>query len=265
MDKFSIDIPEIFYDLIGIFFPGFFLYFCSTLILPKDTFAALLKQPFMNEIVAAIFLVYLSGHAIYSLSSVFVSRLFTVLSGNPRFTLLGKPLSSKQKFFNKHFLLEDINHDKYFMETVTKGIQTHTKINDFDLKKQENIDIAFEHCRNYVMEKTSRNYSIIRKEQAYGEMARGIIFVCFVCIVGILVINFYYSPVEHFWLVLAFLFLTLITFSFRYGQARHIDPIFIFSTFCTLISEKNGIEVERRIITKINYNEKEIFPERRAW
>jgi hypothetical protein len=240
MDNFTFDIPEIFYDLIGIFIPGFFLFLGISVILPRENYNDFISESFLNSTIVTLFLIYLSGHAIYSLSTVIIARVFRKLSGNPKFTLLGKSLTKRQQNFNKYFLMEEIDHDKYFSETVERGVKLHTDITDFDIKKSENMDIAYEHCRNFIMENAKKNYAIVRKEQAYGEMSRGIILVCFICLFLLIVLKIFTDDISSFVSKLLFFVLCIVCFSYRYGQARHVDPIFVYSTFCTFI--KKGFE-----------------------
>ena len=102
---------------------------------------------------------------------------------------------------------------------------------------KDSMDTAFEICRNYVMEKSIRRASVIRKEQAYGEMSRGIILVALVSMIWIIIKQIFGESTQYF-LSTFFIFLfSLVCFSYRYIQARRINPVFIYSTFCSLVNE----------------------------
>jgi hypothetical protein len=131
----------------------------------------------------------------------------------------------------------------YFKKNIEKGIKELTGDNSFELSKDDNIHVGYEICRNYVMEKANRA-GIIRKEQAYGEMSRGIIFVSVISIIWIIIKQFFVkTPIQNFWYVFGFIVFCLICFSYRYIQARRVAPVFIFSLFCSLVNEKDDYKV----------------------
>lgn len=236
MENTNFNIPEFFYDLIAVLLPGVFALGYTYLLFPDmfNSFVGL--YPYLNNIFALLFIAYILGHISYSLSSELVVPVFSFLSGNPIKTLLGKPIKKYQKKFNKHFLREVIEHDEYFTTNVTKGIKKYTGDKSFDLNVGENIDVAYEFCRNFIIEKASRNYTTIRKEQAYGELSRSIILISLIAIVSLVVNCFSCNTVDYWWIKLGTTLLVLVSFTFRYGQVRHTAPIFIFSTFCTFLS-----------------------------
>lgn len=239
METTNFSIPEFFYDLIAILIPGVFAMGYTYLLFPEIATTLTTTYPYLNNIFAFLVVAYIIGHCAYSLSSEFVVPIYRFLSGNPINTLLGKPIKSYQKKFNKYFLREEIEHDVYFTTNVTKGIKKYTGDSTFDLQKSENIDIAYEFCRNFIIEKASKNYTTIRKEQAYGELSRSIILISIISIFALL-INLIFFTTTNFWGIKFFAnFLVFVSFTFRYGQVRHTAPIFIFSTFCTFLTMSN--------------------------
>lgn len=245
MEKITNSIPELFYDLIGIFIPGLYLYFSFLLIYDQKAISQLLNKSFLNEAVFTILLIYISGHIVYTFSSYAVAKSFNRFGGNPITTLLGSPKSEKNKKFDRIiFIGVADDKDGYFKRNVEKGIRALTNDNTFSLTKEDgsanidNILIAFEFCRNYIMEKTISRSGTIRKEQSYGEMSRGIILVAFIGIVWICIKQISGNYVNHFWYLLMFFVLSFIAFTFRYVQVRRINPFFIYSTFCFLINDK---------------------------
>jgi hypothetical protein len=235
MEKTNFNIPEFFYDLIAVLLPGIFTLGYIYFLFPEIFNVFVRLYPHLNNIFALLLISYILGQISYSLSSELIAPLFTVLSGNPIKTLLGKPIKNYQKRFNKYFLREVIEHDKYFVANVTKGIKKYTGNKKFDLDVGENIDIAYEFCRNFIIEKASRNYTTIRKEQAYGELSRSIILTSLIALLSLMFNGFSSKTVDHWWLKLVITILVLVSFIFRYGQVRYTAPIFIFSTFCTFL------------------------------
>lgn len=239
METTNFSIPEFFYDLIAVLIPGVFALGYTYLLFPEISGTLTTIYPNLNNVAALLFIAYLIGHSAYSLSSEFIAPMFSFLSGNPIKTLLGKPIKNHQKNFNKHFLREVIEHDTYFINNVTKGIIKYTGDTNFDLVIAENMDIAYEFCRNFIIEKASKNYTTIRKEQSYGELSRSIILISIISFFALLINGIFYTTTNFWWTKLFINLLIFISFTFRYGQVRHTAPIFIFSTFCTFLSINN--------------------------
>lgn len=238
MEKITDNLPEFFYDLIGLFIPGFYFYFCLSLIYDSVTVQKILQISFINETVLVLLLIYLSGHIIYSFSNYFVVKIFSFLVGVQTYILLGQEQTKIQKFFNKLLLVSKIKEgNNYFKKNIERKIRELTADNSFELTKSNRV-IAFEFCRNYLRENFPRTANIVRKEQAYGEMSRGIIFVSFVSIVWI-TIQYFLIPIDHFLYALLFYIFSLICFSYRYNQARYVVPLFIYSTFCSITKHNN--------------------------
>lgn len=243
MDKIVDSLPEFFYDLIGIFVPGFYLYFCYAIIYDQKVISELFEGSVLNETVATIFITYLAGHCIYTLSSYFVAKTFDRLTGNPIKILLGHTKTKGQRFVDRAFFIGVVSEDDHFKKNVEKCIGQLTKDVTFTLSnedgsaKLDKITVAYEICRNYVMENAKKRAGIIRKEQAYGEMARGIVFVSFFSSIWLTIKQTFGNSNGNFWPIFGFLLVSLVCFMFRYAQARRISPLFIYSTFCHLISE----------------------------
>lgn len=239
MEASNFSIPEFFYDLIAILIPGVFALVYTYLLFPEIADVITVTYPYLNNVFTLLVIAYIIGHSAYSLSSEFVVPIFRFLSGNPINTLLGRPIKKHQKKFNKYFLHEVIEHDVYFTTNVTKGIIKYTGDKTFDLKVAENIDIAYEFCRNFIIEKASKNYTTIRKEQSYGELSRSIILISIVYFFALIINVIFFTTTSYWWLKAFINLLIFISFTFRYGQVRHTAPIFIFSTFCTFLTISN--------------------------
>jgi len=242
----NFSIPEFFYDLIAILFPGIFTLGVGYLIFPEILVSLIETYPYLNNIFIFLFIAYIIGHISYSLSSEIIAPTFNFLSGNPTKTLLGKEIKKRQKNFNKYFLREVIEHDDYFTKNVKKGIEKYTDYKNFDFSKGENIDIGYEFCRNFIVEKASKNYTSIRKEQSYGELSRSIILITLLFAIGMIITQIISGSISFFWIKLGINLIVLLSFVFRYGQARHTAPIFIFSTFCTFLEVSNFEQKENK-------------------
>jgi hypothetical protein len=239
METTNFSIPEFFYDLIAILIPGIFAMGYTYFLFPEIADTLTITYPYLNNVFGLLIIAYIIGHSSYSLSSEFVVPIFRFLSGNPIKTLLGKPIKNYQKKFNKYFLREVIEHDAYFTTNVTKGVIKYTGDTTFDLNVAENTDIAYEFCRNFIIEKASKNYTTIRKEQAYGELSRSIILISLIAFFALLINCIFFTTTNYWWLKLLVNLLVFVSFTFRYGQVRHTAPIFIFSTFCTFLTINN--------------------------
>ena len=77
-EKIGESLPELFYDLIGIFIPGFYLYFCLSLIYSQEQLSKIVEVSFLNKTVLAIFIIYFFGHIIYTFSSLFIDRVISL-------------------------------------------------------------------------------------------------------------------------------------------------------------------------------------------
>lgn len=247
MDKALDSLPELFYDVLAIFIPGFYCYFCFSLIYEKENLSKVVAIPLINETIDALIMVYLLGFVVYFLSSYIIARIFRFLFGDPRFILLGSIPNKRQEFLNKYFLEE---HSVSTIEHYKKNVEIRIRfiLKDANYEVLKNLDPAFELCRNYVMEKGTRSISI-RKEQAYGEMSRGIVLISLISLIILFIYTGYYGNiVNNYWFVFGLFSFSLITFSFRYGQARHINPIFIYNTFISAV-ELNSNPNEKKIIS----------------
>lgn len=245
MDKALDSLPELFYDLLAIFIPGFYCYYCFSLIYGQENLNNIVGVPLINETIAGLIMVYLLGFVVYFLSSYIIAKFFKVLFGDPKFTLLGSELGKRQNFLNKHFLEEQSSiMVEHYRTNVERGIRFVLKNSEYILK--DNLDPAYELCRNYVMERGTRS-TTIRKEQAYGEMSRGIVLVSLISLIVLFIIT---GPlgivVNNYWFVLGLFIFSFVTFSYRYGQARHINPIFIYSTFISSVELNNEKEYEQK-------------------
>lgn len=244
MERISRGLPELFYDLIGIFIPGFYLYFSLSLIYSQETLTIIQRFSFVNEYISTILLVYIAGHLVYTFSTIFIAKVFNILGGNPTYLLLGEPYLKRQETFNRVFLREVIDsNNPYYIETIQNAIRQQTGNKYFMIKDFPNRDIAYEYCRNFVMEKTTNRSANIRKEQAYGEMARGIIFVNLLSLLLLFIKELWIEQTSGFLFIVCFFTASLVAFGFRYGQARHISPVFIYSTFCSIINRSSDLEI----------------------
>lgn len=240
MEKIGDNLPELFYDIIGLFIPGFYFYFCVSLIYTNEAILKIIHLSFINETVLVLLLTYLAGHIIYSFSNYFIVKIFAFFVGTQNFILLGLKQTKIQKKCNQFLLVSKIDDgNDYYRLNIEKKIREITKDQTFNINRK-NYVIAFEFCRNYIRENSPRAANVIRKEQAYGEMSRGIVFVSLVSVV-ILVFQNWYTPINHFINILEFYLFSLICFSYRYNQARYVVPLFIYSTFCSLYLDNKSV------------------------
>lgn len=238
MDKALDSLPELFYDLIAIFIPGFYCYYCFSLMYGQETLTNAIGITSINETITSLVIIYLVGFILYFFSSYFIARIFNFFFGDPKFILLGAKLNKRHQFLNRYFLSEN-SYDtvNFYKSNIELRIRHLTDNESFELK--DNLDPAFEICRNYVMGKLFRS-TTIRKEQAYGEMSRAIVLVSLVSIVWLLIITTFYGiVVTNFNYIMIFYVFSFITFSFRYGQAKHINSVFIYSSFISAVELKN--------------------------
>lgn len=245
MDRALDSLPELFYDLIAIFIPGFYCYYCFSLMYSQETLSNVIGFSAINETLAGLIVIYLLGFIVYFFSSYFIARIFNFILGDPRFLLLGEKPNKRYELVNKYFLSEKSKDiADYYKTNVEKRIRL--LMNDKTFTVKNNLDPAYEFCRNYVMEKRNRS-TTIRKEQAYGEMSRGIVLVSLVSIIWLLIITIFFGTIiTNFWYIFFLYIFSFVTFSFRYGQAKHINPIFIYSTFISVVELKDNKTDEKK-------------------
>ena len=184
-------------------------------------------------------------HLIYSLSSLVVAKGFGFLLGKPKQYLLVGPEKKKkgkkkETEIKRHIVLNRIlflgmpASESFFKEYVDEGIQRLTGDPGFTVQEKQNLSVAYEFCRNWVMEKTLNRAVFIRKEQAYGEMARGLTLVGFLFIILVVLKIMVLGGERALWFQLGAHIIFFLGFSFRYAQARNIDPYLVYMTFCVL-------------------------------
>lgn len=234
-------IPELFYDLLSILMPGLYLliaiYFAKKEIVESLTNAGII-HPTLTVIVVA----YLLGFLLYSVSSFFVAKRFTTLLGNPsQLLLLGDP-SEKYYKRNQQYFMGVPATSKHLREGVEDGVR-QLRGQSFRIT-EENINEVFEYCRNYVMERSARRAISIRKEQAYGEMCRSMVVISFTLLLLLPIFKWWIGvPEKWFWWQLGVHAIFLVSFTYRYGQARLIAPYLIYATFTVMMGPSSGSEL----------------------
>ena len=235
-------LPELFYDLLGIFVPGLYL-LVATFFVHKPIVRELLAEPLIHPAVTGLILAYLFGYLLYSISSLIVAKPFSAVLGQPTHFLL--PGASTDKYLRRHRLLFlGVPPMADLLATrVAKGIQQLH--DDFDFRiSQANIDIVYELCRNYVMERSARRAIAIRKEQTYGEMSRAVVLISILALSALIIAHNVPSVVvEHFWPQLVVHFVFLVAFAFKYAQARIVGPLFIYVTFSVMVADRTRYSI----------------------
>lgn len=219
-------IPEGFYDLLGILFPGISL----------NALLAGLKMPLFSakipgnifELLSFLLVSYILGHLLYSASTILLPRLAGWLTQDPRLQMLhpkqddGYPLA------------------ELFAITGNAGNELTRRIRQkWKLPSSFPTTVAlYELCRNYVHVKDKERANFIRKEMAYGELARSLVLVCFI---GLSLV--WFSPLrrERITLYAVLLFGSMLVFFWRYLHAREINAALVYFNFLVL----RGEEVER--------------------
>jgi pimeloyl-ACP methyl ester carboxylesterase len=250
--QISEGIPELFYDLLSILTPGVYLLVAVTLLFGGASLEWISNVPGLHPTLVAFFTAYVAGHLIYSFSSITVAKLFIFLSGQPIHDLLitTQPPTWRDRLhgkMNQLFFIGFPRNNRDLASLVERAIQRITHNPSFKLTGTADLNVAYELCRNYVMERTARRALAIRKEQAYGEMARGGVFVTLTAVLFICIILLF-KP-EGMWGIppkleqflpyqLAGHMVALVGFAYRYAQARGINPLLIYSTFSVLLEEE---------------------------
>jgi hypothetical protein len=167
------------------------------------------------------------GHGLYAASNFAVPLVFNRFTVSPRITMLGLDEhgnSAPSKFFR-------VKSDSESVSLLLRHIKEKWNIPGQALDPT----LYYELCRNYVHVKDSRRGTFIRKEQAYGELARSMTFGAFLwtgliwlCQVDILD-RVCYAGVA---------FLVILVFGWRYSHSRHIDGVFVYSNFIVLRQEE---------------------------
>lgn len=227
-------IPELFYDLLSILMPG--LYFLISLhFIHPDAVGRLRTDVVIHPAVTVIILAYLLGYFLYSISSIIVVKPFERLLGQPaHFLLLSDPSG---KFLQRHrqLFIGVPDHSSYLRGSVERTLR-HLLGNSSFRIDETNISLVYEYARNFVMEKSARRAVSIRKEQAYGEMSRALVVIS-LALLGLAPIFYLTEGRLEAGLAIqtAIHFAFLVTFSFRYAQARLINPYLVYVTFSIMI------------------------------
>ena len=215
-DKALSSIPELFYDLIAIVLPGYavliFLYFFV------DDRIAIETPGGWVQGLGHIFIAYLVGHLLYSLSIETVAVAANRFYGSPRVSEL---LETQSAGSNHRRNLEP-SFSPSFRDLLRKEITLKWGLAEADIDAQ----MFYELCRHYVAMRAPDRARVIRKEQAYGELSRSLVLVGL--ITGILSIFFALTPVIP--TALSCLAAGFIAWR-RYLQARKIDAFFVYLVF----------------------------------
>ena len=238
MDKAVDKIPELIYDLLSIFVQGLYLKIAIYVFAQSLTLDQIIPfDLFFDSSVIAFILIYFFGQIVYSFSNMLMPPAFSFLFGSPLRLLLLSPSSQKprHKRMNKFFLMGIPGQNEILQKSVEDRLKKLTRNANFSIS--EDINLTFEICRNYVMEKTIRRSVYITKEQAFGEMSRGVVFVSLIFMIA-LAIKTVLASVPYFWTKEILAFIIVVCFSYRYLQSRYILPYFIYALVTTL-SEEN--------------------------
>lgn len=205
-------IPELFFDIIGIFIPGALLY------LGLDFMGLEFGIRSLNGIastVIIILIIYVTGHFLYAISTITIAKLANRVEYSRKEEWLDLGVKSDISPDSKQLLLQKIS-EKWKIP-LENGID----------KKA-----AYEFCRNYIHVRNNERASFIRKEQAYGELARSMPVVSIVWTMY-LWISSPESMITNL-LITSFFMLVFIFFFWRYLQARRIDAMFVYFGFLVL-------------------------------
>ena len=227
MNTFSSTIPELFYDLIGIFIPGGYLFGSIYVALQLREITVGVDFGATGNTFGILLAMYVLGHVVYSLGSITTAKLFAFLLGQPSgFLLSSTPPRRGHAFLHKMLFIGTPIDNSFLRKSVTQSIQrVCTLSNSTDIVSKDPY-LAYEIARNYIMEHSRNRAAFIRKEQAYGEMARGIVTSSVICIVLIGLLR------PSFWVwQLATHSVACVGFTFRYAQARFISPYYIYLNF----------------------------------
>ena len=213
-------IPELFFDIIGIFIPGAILYI--GLYIMGFRYQVQNINDFILT-VSIILIIYISGHFLYAISTITIAKSADHIQYSRKKEWLDLDVNSEITKEIKKLLIQKIGQ-KWNMP-IENGIDQKA---------------AYEFCRNYIHTRNIERASFIRKEQAYGELARSMPIVSIVWL-----LYFWISSTNSLLINLAISSIIIMIFVFffwRYLQARKIDAMFVYFNFLVLEEQENKSE-----------------------
>jgi hypothetical protein len=210
-DVFSV-IPEFFFDIIGMFIPGVTLILAFTWMDMQIDLNLYLQK---YEVFVILLISYLTGHILYGLSTFIVANVINWFGHKPKENWL------------------DINHEVRGVSKEVREELIHEikKCSGEESVVSKNEKYYYEFCRNYLHTHSPERAGFVRKQQAYGELARSMVVVALICIlVSLLPLvsndkSIIMIPLSVF---------SIIFFGWRYIQARSIDALFVYTNFLVL-------------------------------
>ncbi len=173
MKEFFAVIPDLFFDVIGIFVPGAALLFgiaCMGYTVP-------IRQPTTGfELLYVLIVCYLVGHLLYAASSRIVARVASQVQPNPkRMWLLcqrNADQAESEAIKGPPICPEHYVVNENFRRTLVEEIHEEWSISP---KRTLDTKSSYELLRSYLHIHDHERGAYLRKEQAYGELARSMV------------------------------------------------------------------------------------------
>jgi hypothetical protein len=246
MDKTLDKLPELVYDLLSIFIPGLSCYCAFNLIFSDSKLARIPDVMLTEKTFIEIGFIYILGHVVNSCGNFFVPKVFGRIFGHPMKLLLMSNPKRIHQTANGFFLMGLPSKNDFFIDNIEAKIQKITNSPNYKLD-EKNIPLAYEICRNYVMENSSKRGLFLSKEQAYGEMSRSMIFISLLIFFISIFRQIFYTRIAYFWEVFIIALIFLFSFTYRYLQSRYILPYYVYLTTCLLNKKEEKNEKEDSI------------------